>query len=389
MDTTKILYQYLLIISFSLFMAICMTFAKNKVIAENELSVRPKQKENVTLLIFTMVTFVIYTSFRTIERLPNGNYISGGGLDSLVYKDIFMGITGNFFDCLRNVEQEPLWLLWNYIVRLFTDKFEVFLITFFLLEFILQYRICKELMLRKYFTFSYLMIIVNLLLTSLCIMRATLCIFIIGNAMIDLKKKRPIKAFIIGVVATGIHYSSAIFFPSFFVYEIYKKVKQKTAFGYISLCCLMGMAGIIIGGGLRIFLQGTRYSVTNYGYAWGLMAFRVFMLFAIAKKFNQFSLNDKSLVIALSFYAANFLVFGLQIYMTMTYRMYLFANIAEVILLPEMIGIYKCSKKKNRFVDRLIYVALISLYVYQFVKFYTESVYTYGLLTYQNSLIGR
>lgn len=383
---SDLIYQYILILCFSSFMIIGMAAIKRRIYVGANYRYRTNFKTFVIVFIMAAL-FILYTSFRQIEQISEIEYVSGGGLDSIVYKNIFLGLTGNFFDCIKNIEQEPVWLLWNYIIRLFTDRFEVFLISFFALEFWLVYKICKEFMINNSFVFCYAVIIVNLVLTSLCIMRATLSIFIIGYAMIELKRKHTFRSILIGVISVGIHYSSVIFFPSIIFYFIYKRLPHKTDFLYFIICLAMIPLGLLLGAGVQFVVQGTRYGATNYGYASGLLIFRLYMLFAIVYKFNKLDLRNRTVQIALAFFAANFLVFGMQVYMTMLYRLYLFASIAEFILLQYLCGIYKKTIKTNP-IDCGVFMLLILLYLYSFVKFYFESVYTYGLLTYQSNLVG-
>ena len=175
-------------------------------------------KLNKLFWILSMFVFVIFYGLRE----------AGVGVDDLTYKIIFENVSANgFISEFLNTTMEPGYLLFNQLVSIFTNNFQVLLFITTLIPIFLYYK-AIEYEADKISMFWAVFLLGTILFMYFCgITRLFIASSIIAYSLRFVFEKKPIKYLIMVLIATSIHYS-AIFMIFLIYFATEKKDNKKS-----------------------------------------------------------------------------------------------------------------------------------------------------------------
>lgn len=343
-----------------------------RTLSESNYKYRSRQMAFITNILLLLI-FILYFALREIDGKV-------GGLDAIVYKNRFLGATGNFWTAISSQDNEIGYALFVVVVRYFTANFKIFLIIYYGILLLLANNINKHIKRSAIsFPLTWIFITLNIFL-SICLMRNQLSCFLAFNSLLYFSKKKYKSSFAYLLCAVSCHISAIILIFCYLLYYCYHKRNWsllKLIFCIIFLCITFLMGGAL----LKNILKNTKYIIYfsgdkqgDVGYGQLLRFILVFVIYLYIKPIQKRTDRiDLHLMMILSIFA----VFPLQIYISVIYRMFCMGAYSQTILLNESYLSYSKRYRKNKIF--LFAIALLVLAV-ELILFIKSSVPSYGLL---------
>lgn len=269
--------------------------------------------------IIFFATIIIFCAFRTIE--------SGiGGTDAYGYLLQFKNSTGGLFEQLARFRGwEPIHAISLWIVRKFTEDYRIYLCLYYFLLGMCLIKYCTKYELdSKSFITSFALVLY--MLNSFNTQRNTFAVYM-GFYLLDaLDNKKYKKAIIISLIATGIHFSGAIFLISiggfYFLRYIkgnyYRKLGIYVVFSLVAAALISRLIPTIVGSTrLSIYSSSSNVSVSM------LLAFVFITVFQLGYK-RQIE-EDEELLTLSTLYITFAPMFVFQLYYSILYRLMLYS----------------------------------------------------------------
>lgn len=348
---------------------------------------RSKNIKNMKIAFFSViflffVIFLFISAFQYIDTSSLARWINGTSNDLSRYKYAFDSLEGkNFFEAIKDIGQEPLFVFFMYVFRILCKSFSIFLLTVYLFMFFSLYSFLREFRgVRNYlFYFFAFIYLYTLIITSYCLLRMGIafscCLFVYKN----LFHKNLKKSLCWGIVACGFHISAIFIFTIIVIYSYSLKHSLKSTFlffvfFFILAFVLSSFMSIIIN---KLFSSKSVY--LKGALAKGTYISNIIFLVLLLAKGNLFYENKKNrlmfCVILCSFY-----IMPLQLTVSAFYRM-IFYTYPAVFYISFLVYKFYNSKEKifSTVCARSFVLFYNLLYLYRFC---TESWNSYGLNTY-------
>jgi hypothetical protein len=337
----------------------------------------------VPLLVFLFFSFIIFTAFRFID-------VGGiGGMDAFGYKRDFENADESLIRFLIYQSKEPVYSLFVWFVRRFTQNFTFLLILYYTVIFIIQIKILSNIKITSIISFTYFAICFILILTSFNLMRNILSLFVGYLSYNYLDGKKYFRAFLAITIATLIHFSAVICYPVWLLCFLCdkKQFRLKRSIFYF----LLAFIGLFLMKSLVpnfMLLINKTYSIyfSNEKVAINTFVSRFYIILLVLLRWNSLIKHNKMNRIMFIVVLINFLVLPLQTIVSIMYRMLLMADIAIFYLISELMVV--CSlTKRSHLLHLCIRFSLIGYLIIYIFIFITKNMPSYGLGHYSNVLL--
>ena len=285
--------------------------------------------------------------------------------------------------------QEPLYLVFIYVMRKLTVHFSFVLLVayaFFavsVIQFLKDFVLFRSGVQRQSFlaaVLSFFVIFYIFILVSFCLFRMGLAVAISMHTCRFLLKGKWKGAYFASLVACGFHFSAMILFPVCIMYRIYRSGKLKFSF-FLFLFFAVFVLGLVFAKVVPQIMKLFSSRYLAYGNEEGVtvkMHFAnilfVLMVLYRRKDFFRTKQDEVCFIILLS----NFFVFDLQLIISIFYRMLMFSYPCSMILIPRLFQIYKI--RRNDMIVPLLARLFLAIYLlYSLYIFCFYNWISYGL----------
>ena len=333
-----------------------------------------KRQNMLPKYIFAVTIFAASILIFSFRFIGTKNGVPYGGIDAQAYRSRFDAATGDIFSAIAGQDNEWGYGFFVFFIRLFTSDFQVFLGVYYCILFILAVRATKSLKFRndnKVLTILLLFcFVVQPIIMSMNLMRNVLAYFIVFDAYRLLCKKKFLFSILVTLLAMSIHMSAIIFLFVIFVNFILKN-KRRSLSEYILFFLLFIALGYVLFLIAKSFMSGTKYEIYFYveegmAFASGLFVQRIMILVSLFCAYGRNKIKAKDYYAFLLFFSG-FLVFVIQPFFSVAYRMHEYINIAIIYLLQ---NIYSPNSSESSIYRREPIIALMIKAVALFIPFY-------------------
>lgn len=373
----------LLIFGFLLFFVYDFFINPEMIIACKSLNSKEKKVVFFPIMMLFFVIFLFISAFQYIDTSEAARWNGINNKNDLSrYFFAFEELNSKtYFEAIKSIGQEPLYILYIYVVRKLTNSFSVFLLLTYTFEFYCLYSFLKLFKGIKSFIFYFVAFIsiYTLILLSYCLLRMGLafscCLFVYKN----LFHKKTKKALCWGVVACGFHISAIIIFTIIVIYSYSLKHSLKSTFRFFIfflilafiLSCFMSIIINNIFSSKVVYLKGSLAKgtyISNFIF--------LVLLLAKGKKFYE----NKQSRLMFCIMLCSFYIMPLQLTVSVFYRMIFYIYPAVFYISILVYNLYNSKEKIFSTVCARGFVVFYNLlYLYRFC---TESWNSYGLNTY-------
>lgn len=337
-------------------------------------------------LFFIGFLFVIISSFQYINTSELAQWSSDKYRNDLPrYKKIFdIAINYSLPQFVSQVRQEPLFLLYIYILRHVTSHFSVVLLLSYSFIFLAIVSFVKNFDIKPQFIsiLSFSSILYTLLLSYFCLFRLGIAWAIGLYVFRYIKAKKFFLSCLMAFIACGFHLSAAILLPICLMCYVFK-CNFFSLGKFLLLFLLIIIVGFLLSNVIHhlIIDISDKYAI----YKSGVLAINtyltnlVFLLLILYKK-KRFFKSDID-IICFVVLLSSFFVLDFQLVSSIMYRCLFFTYPFIMILIIRLYKIYKPIPKS--IVIPLLVRGLCIVYpLYFLYKFCVDSWFSYGLNNY-------
>lgn len=322
------------------------------------------------LIILAYIIYIVFSIFRKIEFSGEFNI---GGTDAAGYADYFAGAVAPYLEYIKITPMEKGFTTINWILRQFTSSYIFNLLFWHTLTFVLTIKFFQYLKFDKYSIFAGLLILTNLI-SQFNTLRMSIGIAIGLIVLINLGKKKWLKALTLIIIAITIHNSGVILIPVWIVCLLIDKWNQfpiRKLVIYIGLGIIVSIFAIKIV--TIIFASSPKYEFylgEKSSVAWGtdIAVFAIFVL-SILKYREMIEINPFNKILILTLPVC-LICIPLQYEISIIYRMTMYFMPVLFALIPSL---FKCYSKVRYSVSSIgIKVVLYGYMVFRTYSFFIE-----------------